>query len=106
MSRHAARAPLLAALVPIALVAGSLAAQTRIEPPPNKYSPAEDVELGRQAAAETRQKLPIMRDDAVSSFLEGIGRRLADAIPPELRHPEFHYTFEPVNVKEINAFAL
>src|SRR5262249_48990776 len=35
-----------------------------------------------------------------------IGRRLVDAIPPDLRHPQFHYTFEPVNVREINAFAL
>src|SRR6185295_18687893 len=43
---------------------------------------------------------------AVSSYLEGIGRRLADAIPADMRHAEFRYTFEPVNVKEINAFAL
>jgi hypothetical protein len=83
-----------------------LGAQTRITPPPNNYTPAQDVELGRQAAAEVRQQLPIMRDDAVSSYIEDIGKRLVDAIPPDLRHPEFHYTFEPVNVREINAFAL
>jgi hypothetical protein len=47
-----------------------------------------------------------MRDDAVSSYLEDIGRRLAAAIPADMRHPEFRYTFEPVNVREINAFAL
>jgi Zn-dependent protease with chaperone function len=81
-------------------------AQTRIEPPKNSYTPAQDVELGRQAAAEARQQLPILRDDAVSSYIEDIGRRLVAAIPPELRHPEFHFTFEPVNVREINAFAL
>src|SRR4029079_16177362 len=28
------------------------------------------------------------------------------AIPTELRHPEFRYTFKVVNVREINAFAL
>jgi Zn-dependent protease with chaperone function len=81
-------------------------AQTRITPPKNNYTPAQDVELGKQAAAEARQQLPVMRDDAVSSYLEDIGRRLADAIPPDMRHPEFRYTFEPVNVREINAFAL
>ena len=81
-------------------------AQTKIEPPKNSYTPAQDVELGRKAAAEARQQLPILRDDGVSSYLEGIGQRLVSAIPPDMRHPEFHYTFEPVNVREINAFAL
>jgi hypothetical protein len=47
-----------------------------------------------------------MRDDAVSSYLQDIGQKLVGAIPGELRHPEFRYTFEPINVKEINAFAL
>jgi hypothetical protein len=83
-----------------------VAAQTQITPPPNSYTVAQDVELGRQAAAEAERQLPVMRDDAVTSFVEGIGRRLAAAIPPELRHPEFRYTFQVVNVREINAFAL
>jgi beta-barrel assembly-enhancing protease len=92
-----------AALVLTSTLAG---AQTKITAPKNNYTPAQDVELGKQAAAEARKQLPIMRDDAVSSYLEDIGGRLADAIPPHMRHPEFRYTFEPVNVREINAFAL
>src|SRR3954447_15224379 len=80
--------------------------QTKITPPKNNYTPAQDVELGRKAAAEARQQLPIMRDDAVSSYIQEIGRRLEDGIPADLRHPEFRYTFDPVNVREINAFAL
>ena len=82
------------------------AAQTVITPPDNKYSPADDVKLGQEAAAQAEQQLPIMRDDAVTSYVEGIGRRLVAAIPPNLRHPEFRYTFKAVNVREINAFAL
>jgi hypothetical protein len=81
-------------------------AQTRIVPPDNGYTPAQDVEVGRQAAAEARKTLPLMRDDNVTSFIEDTGRRLVAAIPEDLRHPEFQYTFEVVNVKEINAFAL
>jgi hypothetical protein len=81
-------------------------AQTRVAPPPNKYTPAQDVEMGRSAAADARKTLPLMRDDNVTSFVEDIGRRLVANIPPALRHPEFQYTFEVVNVKEINAFAL
>ena len=88
-------------------LAGSLAsAQTRITPPSNKYNASQDVELGRKAANEARNQLPIMHDDAVTSYVANIGRRLVDVIPENLRHPEFQYTFEAVNVREINAFAL
>ena len=95
-------------LVAIALLLATVLAnaQTRITPPDNNYTPAQDVELGLQAAAEARQQLPVLRDDAVASYVDDIGRRLVAAIPPELQHPEFRYTFEPVNVREINAFAL
>jgi hypothetical protein len=92
--------------VAMILATALLGAQTKITPPKNNYTPAQDVELGQKAAADARKQLPVMRDDEVSSFLEGVGHKLVAAIPPELQHPEFRYTFEPVNVKEINAFAL
>jgi len=90
----------------LVLASALVSAQTKVVRPKNSYTPAQDVELGRQAAAEARQQLPILRDDGVTSYLEDIGRRLVSAIPSDMRHSEFHYTFEPVNVREINAFAL
>ena len=91
----------------VALLSVSLAgAQTVITPSKNKYTPAQDVELGHQAAAEVEKQLPILRDEDVTSSVASIGRRLVDAIPPELRHAEFRYSFQVVNVREINAFAL
>jgi Zn-dependent protease with chaperone function len=92
----------VALILSSALVAG----QTQITPPANSYPLSQDVELGRQAAAEARKELPLMRDDAVTSYVDDIGRRLVAAIRPDLQHPEFQYTFEVVNVREINAFAL
>ncbi len=92
----------LACTLSVALVT----AQTPISPPENKYSPQEDVQLGLQAASEARRQLPILRDDLATSYVQEIGRRLVDAIPSNLRHPEFRYSFEVVNVREINAFAL
>ena len=83
-----------------------LTAQTRVTPPANKYTPAQDVEMGLQAASEVRQQLPLMKDDAVTSYVERLGTRLTAIVPPELQHSEFKYTFEAVNVREINAFAL
>src|SRR5947209_8058597 len=75
-------------LIAVAFSASLLTAQTQIVPPENKYSPSEDVKLGLQAAVEAEKQLPVMRDDAVTSYVEGIGQRLVNAIPPEVRHPE------------------
>jgi hypothetical protein len=83
-----------------------LGAQTKITAPKNKYSPQDDVQLGREAAQQVEQQLPLLRDDNITSYVSEIGQRLVSAIPAELRHPEFNYTFKVVNVKEINAFAL
>src|SRR5689334_11969536 len=81
-------------------------AQTKITPPKNKYNPSDDVKLGREAAAQVEQQLPLLSDDNVTSYVSDIGQRLVSAIPAELQHSEFRYTFKVVNVKEINAFAL
>lgn len=100
VSRYTATAAALVMSVQI------LGAQTRITAPKNKYSPQDDVQLGREAAQQVEQQLPLLRDDNITSYVSEIGQRLVSAIPAELRHPEFNYTFKVVNVKEINAFAL
>jgi beta-barrel assembly-enhancing protease len=81
-------------------------AQTKIVAPNNKYSPSDDVKLGQEAAAQVRKEMPLLRDERVDGWVDQVGQRLAMAIPPEFRHSEFRYTFEVVNQKEINAFAL
>jgi hypothetical protein len=88
------------------LLVAFLAAQTVIVPPDNKYSVADDVKMGLEAADQAERQLPVMKDDEVTSYIEGVGRRLVDAIPPSLQHSEFHYGFKAINVREINAFAL
>jgi Peptidase family M48 len=95
-----------AAVLGIVLSVTALGAQTVIKAPDNKYTPAQDVELGRKAAGEVEQQLPILRDEDVTSFVASVGRRVVDAIPQEFRHAEFHYSFQVINVREINAFAL
>src|SRR4030095_10174259 len=80
--------------------------QTPIKLHSNKFSLADDVKLGQQAAAEAEQKMQLVRDQQPSAHVERVGERLAAAIPPEFQHPEFQYTFKVVNAKEINAFAL
>jgi predicted Zn-dependent protease len=97
---------LTALLLSGVLASAVLSGQTAIKAPSNNYTPAQDVELGRKAAQEMRDQLPILPDDEARSYVEGVGHRLVAAIPSEFHHPEFRYTFEVVNVREINASAL
>ena len=83
-----------------------LHAQTRITPPKNRYTPAQDVELGQKAAREVERQMPVLHDSDIEAFVERIGRRLVQVTPSDLQHPEFRYSFDVVNLREINAFAL
>ena len=96
----------VAALAATLTVSGSAAAQTRIDPDANRFSPAQDVELGRRAAAELRRELPMVRDRQTESYVGRIGERLVAAIPGRLQQPLFRYTFQVVDRKDINALSL
>ena len=87
-------------------LATTLAAQTAIKLPKNRYTPEQDVELGRKAAAEVRNQYPVIADKKIAQYLSDLGDRLVAAAPPELKQPVYQYSFTPVNLKEINAFAL
>jgi Zn-dependent protease with chaperone function len=105
MSTHR-HSRVLPALLLAAAIANPAWAQTKITPDKNSYSVADDVKLGREAADEARKQLPMLNDGRVDDYVESIGERLADGIPGELRHAGFRYSFDVINQKEINAFAL
>ena len=88
------------------LVHTSLAAQTTIQLRKNSFSPSQDVQLGRQAAADVRRQLPMLNDRPTDALVEQIGRRLVAAVPARFAQPAFRYSFDVVNLREINAFAL
>jgi Zn-dependent protease with chaperone function len=96
----------VAFLVVFSVAATSLLAQTAIKLPKNRYTPEQDVKLGREAAAEVRQQYPVIADERIAKYLSSLGDRLVAAAPPELKQPVYEYSFTPVNLKEINAFAL
>jgi Zn-dependent protease with chaperone function len=98
------RAAVLAAILSV-FVTG-LVAQTEIKLPKNRFTPQQDVELGREAAAEVRKQYPIIQDEKIASYLTKLGDRLVAAAPSELNQKVYEYSFTPVNVKDINAFAL
>lgn len=92
--------------VAIFIMPAAALAQTQISYHSNRYSVADDVKVGQQAAAEAEQQLPILRDEEATYYVEQVGRRLVNAIPPQFQHPEFRYYFKIVNARDINAFAL
>jgi hypothetical protein len=81
-------------------------AQTQIVAPPNKYKVTDDIQMGRDAAKEVEQQLPLLGDSQVESYVQNLGGRLVESIPQEFQHPEFRFSFKVVNVSDINAFAL
>jgi Zn-dependent protease with chaperone function len=103
-SARSARAVLLALM--LCASAEVLFGQTAIKLPKNKYTPEQDVALGREAAAEVRRQYPVIDDQRITRYLTALGDRLVAAAPPDLNQPVFEYSFTPVNLKEINAFAL
>ena len=104
MHTHPTRHIVSALMLSAAIVTAS--AQTQVTRDNNKYSPAQDVQIGQEASAEVRRELPILNDSRVDEYVEGIGRGLVRAIPQQFQQPEFRYTFDVVNQAEINAFAL
>ncbi len=81
-------------------------AQTRIEPHDNKYSVAQDVQIGQEAAQQVKREYPLLNDGVSERLLDRIGQRLVQSVPQEFRQPAFRYSFDVVNMREINAFAL
>ena len=88
------------------LVSAVASAQTPIRLRKNSFTTAQDVQLGRQAAADARRQLSMLGDGPTNALVDRIGSRLVAAIPARYRHPGFRYSFDVVNRRNINAFAL
>ncbi len=94
------------AVIAIFALPVSAFSQTQIKYHSNKYKVTDDVKVGRQAAAEVEQQMPILNDNQVTNYVSRVGQRLVNNIPREFQHPEFNYYFKVVNARDINAFAL
>lgn len=92
--------------VAIFAMPASVLAQTQIKYHSNKYKVADDVKLGRQAAQEVEQTMPVLNDSSATGYVSRVGQRLVSSIPAQFQHPEFSYYFKVVNARDINAFAL
>ena len=76
--------------------------QTALRPGFNLFSTDQDVEIGRQSAAQVERQLPMVRDAAANQYISRLGARLA-ARAPGAKYP---YQFKIANLSDVNAFAL
>lgn len=87
----------------VAVFAGLLwAAPRTLKPGFNLFTPRQDIQLGRELAAQVERQVPRLRDSQVEACVARIGRRLA-AQPEAGGYP---YTFRVTNDRSVNAFAL
>jgi beta-barrel assembly-enhancing protease len=86
------------------LIPGAWAQRTQLKPGWNMFSPQQDIELGKRAAADAQKQLPLCNDPKVDAYLTQLGTRLASKLPTN--GVQYPFEFHCVNDKAINAFAL
>jgi len=77
-------------------------ADSRAKPGFNFFTVEQDIEIGRQSAAEAERQLRLLNDPSVDRYLSRIVQELAPGAPGA-RYP---YEIKAVNASEINAFSL
>ena len=86
------------------LVLTAIPLHARIEHKPgfNTFTPDQDIQLGKDAAAEMEKELALVSESPLNDYINRLGRKLAGFAPGH----GYPYRFSLVNAKEINAFAL
>ncbi len=94
---------ILLAALPLTTTITSAVAQTPVKAAKSCATPQQDLELGRQAAAEAEKQFQLLNDQRVQEYIRRVGENLARNTPNDANFP---FTFKVLNVAEINAFAL
>ncbi len=103
------RAQIAAALL---LPAVALAQLQQLKPGWNLFSAQQDVQLGREAAAEVQKQMPVVHNRAVNDYLNVVLRKLEQSPYARTlnrdgsRSEQFPFTIQAVYNKNINAFSL
>ena len=85
------------------LTAAGLAQMKDLKPGFNLFSSQQDIEVGREAAAEVARQQPIVRNSEISNYLTGLVQRLARS---SHSGTEFPFSVQAISDKNVNAFAL
>lgn len=94
---------LASSLITLTSIAGAQG-PTRLHPGFNLFSKEQDVQLGKETAAEVRKQMVVLHDPFLTAYVNKIGQRLAAS--REAQESGFPFTFEVVADPSVNAFAL
>lgn len=86
------------AMVMVCVLAGGCSALNQL----NFLSTADEVEIGRQAAENIERQMPMLKDDAVRSYIDSLGQ----ALVRHSKRKDILYYFSVVETAQVNAFAL
>lgn len=97
-------AALLFASLSLLAIPAAFAQRTALKPGWNRFSPQDDITLGKRAAGDAEKQLPLCNAPRVDAYLTQLGTRLAQKLPTG--GVQYPFEFHCVNDKAINAFAL
>src|SRR3982074_1436851 len=75
--------------------------RTALKPGVNVFTPEQDIELGKQNAAQAEKQLRMLKDTKVDNYLNDLGKKLATHAPGY----KYPYQYKGVNDSAVNAFA-
>ncbi len=101
-SRTIRLAVAIAAALTLSISVVAVEKRKPIKPGWNLFSPAQDIEMGKEAAAQVEKEVALVDDKQLAAYVEGIGRKLAS----RSQAPDYPYSFKVVAEDSINAFAL
>jgi beta-barrel assembly-enhancing protease len=80
--------------------------QKTVKPGFNMFSLEQDIQLGRESAAQIEREMQIVNDPRLTALIDRIGSKLIAANAADKRNAQFPFTFKVINDPSINAFAL
>lgn len=104
LARHAASARFAVLCLSLLFLPEASAQRTALKPGWNMFTPQQDIEVGKRAAADAAKQLPLCNDPKVDAYLTQLGMRLVAKLPTN--GVQYPFEFHCVNDKAINAFAL
>jgi predicted Zn-dependent protease len=85
------------------LIAVTVVAQSKkLRPGFNLFSKEQDIQLGKESAAEVEKKMKVVDNTELQNYIATVGKKLTSSADAG----EFPYSFKVVVDKSINAFAL
>lgn len=93
-----------AALVLAGITTLASAAELNVRPGFNLFSVDQDLQVGKENAAQVDKQLPILNDAVATQYVNELGKQLSRFTPNN--QPQYAWQFKVVNSPDINAFAL